>query len=134
MLAIIIGIIVGICVGGPEEIVITLPNGTEIIGYKGEWTEWTYTECSEACGKGHHTAQRNCTIKDDSLDPVFCDTKNGTFEEFQSEVVDCQIAECVDECAEGTHTCSETCIDTPGSYNCICTSGKTPCRLWKFGY
>jgi len=63
--AVIIGISVGIyfAVRGPEEIPITLPDGSEITGYKGEWSEWTNTPCSVSCGEGHQTTQRTCKIK-----------------------------------------------------------------------
>lgn len=29
----------------------------------------------------------------------------------------------VDECAAGTHQCEQTCVNTPGSYYCLCASG-----------
>ena len=90
------GIAVGIyfAVSGPNEVPIKLPDGTEIIGYKGEWTEWETTSCSVSCGDGQQTVQRSCSAKDASLDTVVCDAVNGTFESFQFEIVECDNPAC----------------------------------------
>ena len=29
----------------------------------------------------------------------------------------------VDECSEGTHNCSAVCVNTPGGFQCGCSSG-----------
>ena len=29
----------------------------------------------------------------------------------------------IDECADGGHNCSYVCMNTPGSYECVCPSG-----------
>ena len=81
-------------VSEPDEVPIKLPDGTEIIANKGEWTEWETTTCSVSCGDGQQTVQRSCRANDASLDTVVCDAVNGTFESFQFEIVECDNPVC----------------------------------------
>ena len=106
----------------------------------GDWNAWS--PCSVSCGIGNKTRSRECLAKDkskcmgDSKEVGECETKPcEKDEEATKPVTDCEkgfvfnevegACHDVDECENGENHCkySQLCVNSMGTYSCICPEG-----------
>lgn len=103
------------------------------------WSDFgPWSPCSVTCGKGNRTKSRSCLAKNstkctgeakesEACEMSACETpkpiedceKGYVFDEVQGSCQD------VDECDNGENTCkySQLCVNTNGTYSCICPEG-----------